>query len=264
MINKNYIKYLLERESFYYNELMKKLSESSDGNLQISTNKGYPQYYHLNCVSGKKSRTYINKKNFNLAKDLAQKSYLLSVKPIFEKRIKCLEALLADYYEDEIDEVYESLHPYRKRLFQPIMPTRKSIINKWKDTTYQSNLKFNTNHKIYSNKGERVRSKSEKILADKFLELGIDYKYECPLKLKDGSIVHPDFTFINPHTLEEIYWEHHGLMDNPEYLEKTLLKIERYEKNGIFRNQRLIVTYESSTHNLDDQWVRILIDKFLL
>lgn len=264
MINKILIKHLLDKELFYYNKLLKLLSKSSEGNLQFSTNKGYPQYYNLIYISGKKTRKYINKQNLELAKNLAQKSYLQKIKLIIEKRINALKVMLRDYNEDEIDQIYENLHPYRKCLFEPLIATKKSIINKWKDMPYQSNIKFSSNHKIYTNKGERVRSKSEKILADKFFELGIDYKYECPLKLKDGSIIHPDFTFINPHTCDEIYWEHHGLMDNPKYLEKTLNKLERYEKNGIFRNHRLIVTYESSTHNLDDQWVKVLIERFLL
>lgn len=34
---------------------------------------------------------------------------------------------------------------------------------------------------IYTQKGERVRSKSEKILADYFYYNNISYKYECPL-----------------------------------------------------------------------------------
>lgn len=47
---------------------------------------------------------------------------------------------------------------------------------------------------------ERVRSKSEKILADYFYRRKIPYKYECPLTLKGVGTVYPDFTFLSPKT----------------------------------------------------------------
>ena len=48
---------------------------------------------------------------------------------------------------------------------------------------------------ILTEKGERVRSKSEKIMADYFYRNGIFYKYERPLYLPGVGIVYPDFTF---------------------------------------------------------------------
>lgn len=97
-----------------------------------------------------------------------------------------------------------------------------------------------------------------------FYDYGIKYKYECPLTFRDGTVFYPDFTFLSPHTLEEIYWEHHGMMDNPQYALNTVRKIEKYENNGILRNQRLIITYECSNHNLNYNWVQLLIKEFLI
>lgn len=50
---------------------------------------------------------------------------------------------------------------------------------------------------ILTNRGERVRSKSEKIIADCFFRKGIPYKYECPLYLKGLGIIYPDFTILS-------------------------------------------------------------------
>lgn len=44
---------------------------------------------------------------------------------------------------------------------------------------------------IWTEKGERVRSKSEKILADYFYHKKILYQYERPLYLKGFGTVHP-------------------------------------------------------------------------
>lgn len=57
---------------------------------------------------------------------------------------------------------------------------------------------------IYTQKGERVRSKSEKTLADYFYYHGIPYKYECPLLLKGFGIIYPDFTFLTRRSQKEM------------------------------------------------------------
>ena len=53
-----------------------------------------------------------------------------------------------------------------------------------------------------------------------FYHHGIEYKYECPLHLKDGRVVYPDFTFLSPRIGREIYWEHNGRVDDPIYARK--------------------------------------------
>lgn len=56
---------------------------------------------------------------------------------------------------------------------------------------------------ILTEKGERVRSKSEKILADYFYRKNILYKYEKTLYLKGYGTVYPDFTFLSRKAGEE-------------------------------------------------------------
>lgn len=47
---------------------------------------------------------------------------------------------------------------------------------------------------ILTDRGERVRSKTEKIMADYFYRKGIEYKYEQPIYLKGLGTVYPDFS----------------------------------------------------------------------
>ena len=116
---------------------------------------------------------------------------------------------------------------------------------------------------IYTERGERVRSKSEKILADKFYLKGIPYRYECPLKLSGMGMVYPDFTLLNVKTRQEYYWEHFGLMGDPEYCEKAVRKIAAYEKNGIFPGVNLIFTFEAGKASLDMKQIDRLIEQYL-
>mgnify|MGYP003302919147 FL=1 len=100
-------------------------------------------------------------------------------------------------------------------------------------------------------------------MADYFYRKGIKYKYECPLLLKDGRVVYPDFTFLSPKTGEEIYWEHNGMVDDPGYARKMVRKINAYENNGIFPGERLILTYETEQTILNTGKIKQLVDRYL-
>lgn len=74
-------------------------------------------------------------------------------------------------------------------------------------------------------KGERVRSKSEVIIADMLNRKGISYRYEYPVYLKNVGQIYPDFTVLDAIRRREIYWEHLGMMDDPDYAEMAILRV---------------------------------------
>ena len=57
---------------------------------------------------------------------------------------------------------------------------------------------------LITEKGEYVRSKSEKIIADTLTKNNINYVYELPLRLKGYGTVKPDFTVLNKRTRHEL------------------------------------------------------------
>lgn len=65
-------------------------------------------------------------------------------------------------------------------------------------------------------KGELVRSKSEVIVANALERMDIDYVYEAPLTMNDGSTRYPDFT-IRRAGSRTIYWEHLGMLGSAGY-----------------------------------------------
>jgi len=121
----------------------------------------------------------------------------------------------------------------------------------WQEEIYRGKEIGDEVPEIYSDRGERVRSKSEKMIADKLFQLGIPYKYEAPLILEPIGRVYPDFTILNKASRKEIYWEHLGMMDNPEYAEKAVRKINTYESNGKLLGRDVILTFETMRYPLD-------------
>ena len=97
-------------------------------------------------------------------------------------------------------------------------------------------------HRHVTDRMEVVASKSELIIANEMIRQGIHYDYEKRLYLPDG-VIRPDFTLYLPDGTE-IYWEHAGMMDDPEYARNFRNKLMRYDQAGYHLNEQLIVTYD--------------------
>ncbi len=242
-----------------------RLTDVPSGSLIVSS-AGAKRIYRLKSTdeNGNSNTTYIKKENQDLVCVLAQKEYDEKMKALIDRRLKQVARLRKGYSDTEIEDIYNNLHDAKKQFVMPAEPTWEQRVAQWKNTPYKGKEFDENSPQIYTKKGERVRSKSEKILADTFYALGIEYKYECPIRLKGYGIVYPDFTFMSKYCNGPMYWEHDGKMDDPKYAEKAVRKIDSYIKNGIFPGERLIVTYETSNYTLDERVVKELIDKYLL
>lgn len=167
-------------------------------------------------------------------------------------------------YISKIDSELPKLHTQRQLLVTPVEPIWEKELAKWYDSEYHGKEFYEGTAEIVTEKGERVRSKSEKILADYFYRNNILYQYEKPLYLKGYGTVYPDFTFLSKKTRKEIYWEHEGMMDKPEYAKSAVKKIESYQRNGIHLGERLILTFETELTVLNSQIVEELVEKYLV
>lgn len=239
------------------------------GRLEVSS-RGHSNFYYFRCwkdrKTGKRVRQYIPKKQIATARKLAQTKYEQNVLKLARSRSSQLEKLLNDFEDNEIEAIYTSLHPARRSLVTPVealeIPWAERR-EKWLKIPYQG-LGLHKEDRYYlTNNHEKVRSKSEKILADLFFRLGIAYKYECPLYFEDQSVLYPDFTFLDPHTNQEIYWEHFGMMDDPNYARNCLRKINTYANQGIILYDRLLASFETGESSLDERVVHYWINKKL-
>ncbi|MBR6256868.1 MAG: hypothetical protein IKR23_05760 [Lachnospiraceae bacterium] len=230
-----------------------------EGYLRISANQGRIRFYH--CTNDRYGM-YIHKDNLQLARQLAQKAYQKTVMQKAESRLKQISKILRDYADDEIEQMYLSLHAERQVLITPVEPTMKQLLDCWTNETYKGKEFQEGAMVILSEKGERVRSKSEKILADYFFRNNIPYKYEKPLLLQGYGTVYSDFTLFSPKLRKEIYWEHEGRMDDPVYARSAVKKIYGYEQNGIFEGERLILTYETEETVINTRDIERKLDRF--
>jgi energy-coupling factor transporter ATP-binding protein EcfA2 len=116
-------------------------------------------------------------------------------------------------------------------------------------------------------RGDLVRSKSEVIIANELLAQGIDrYEYEAPLSLPDGNTRYPDFTIVDDDTGARYYWEHLGLLHNPDYAARWKRKLDAYCEACILPHDEgggnagtLIITRDDERGGIDAQAIADLI-----
>jgi hypothetical protein len=119
-------------------------------------------------------------------------------------------------------------------------------------------------------KGQAVRSKSEVIIADLLHSKQIDYRYEQPLAMPDGSRRLPDFTITDDTTGTSYYWEHLGMLQRPSYRRQWQRKLAWYKSHGILPhdegggpNGTLIVTQDGDDGSISSAEIEALLDKLL-
>ncbi len=234
----------------------KRLEKAPKGNLRVRKWKGVVEYYYRNKENGSKDESrengrYLRKNELVFAGKLAQRDYDILFVKRAEERIKAIERFLEAYEKNCPKKLYKKTNPYRKILIIPAVLSDEEFVKQWKEVEYKGKPFEEDENIILTEKGERVRSKSEKIIADKLFALGIPYRYEYPLTLSNGVKIYPDFTILRMPERKEVYLEHFGMMDDPDYAETALYKLSSYEKNGIYPGVNLFVTYETGKKALN-------------
>lgn len=262
----NKIKDLLQERENYLLQLKKikekALKTAPEGSLRLCSRKNKAQFYRRNNPKDS-SGTYIPEKDIKLARKLAQKDYDQKILNSIEKELDAIRKYQTSCPVASVEQVYDNLHKERQKLIHPIRETDEQFISNWESVEYQGKGFDETMPELFTAKGERVRSKSEVIIADILDQEGIPYRYECPLQLKGWGKVYPDFTVLNVRERKEIYWEHLGMMDDPNYVENALQKIALYQQNGIYTGKNLILTYETKKMPINPKTVRLMIEEYI-
>ncbi|MBR5968014.1 MAG: hypothetical protein IK001_05390, partial [Lachnospiraceae bacterium] len=175
-----------------------------------------------------------------------------------------IDRFLKDYDPEGAQKVFDKLSEPRKQLVTPEVLSDEAFIAKWQNEPYEK-LGFGKNDpEYYTARGERVRSKSEILIADALYRHNIPYRYEYPVRHNGVIMAAPDFNCLNVRLRKDYYWEHLGMMGNEEYADRNVKKIEKYSLAEDFDETRLILTMETENKPLDTRVIDEKIRRFLL
>ena len=238
----------------------KSLSHAPEGSVLVTRYKKGVQYFYR---SNPKDRNgiYMPKSDQKRAIDLIQKSYDMKVLTAAKEQWKVLDSFLRKYNPNAVMNVFKNENILRQIQLNPYELPDEQFVKVWQATEYEQKP-FQENMPVhYTVKKERVRSKSEVIIANSLFHAHLPYKYECPLML-GNQVIHPDFVILRMRDRKEIYWEHLGMMDDTEYRNHALQRIRMYEANGIFPGDRLILTFETYRMPLNAVYVEAVISHY--
>ena len=243
---------------------LKAQKNTPPGRLRIEQKNGGRriQFYHCTSTANPHG-AYIPVSQIGLAGKLAQKDYDEKLIKYLKRQLDILEKLLS-LSEKKITELYSKLCPARQRLITPVTLTDQQYIEAWLNLKRNSESFAADSQMFTTVHGEKMRSKSEVIISDTLSRCGVPYHYEYPLELKNHGTFHPDFLCLNVRTREEFYWEHFGMMDNPDYSTNAAGKLAIYAENKIYPGRNLIITMETKECPLNPRHIEDLIKEFLL
>lgn len=228
--------------------------------VSISVHNKKFQYYRV-LENGKK--IYIKSKDVQLVQRSFQREYDEEVLEVLQRTRYRIERFLELYDPLAIEGVYSNLCEGRKVLVTPIIQTDEEYTREWMESHPGRQNDYPAAITYLTERGEQVRSKSEKILADLFLKYGIPYCYEPELILKDGRKIYPDFGLLNLHSRKTVYWEHFGLVSDGEYAHKAFWKLYKYEAEGLEVGRDILFSVESENTPLDQKELEKKIKRIL-
>ena len=262
-------------------ELEKRLRKVPEGRLRVSKGGKYTRYYLVTSETEPNGHS-IRNSQLKIASALAQKEYEQRVLDSLRKEWKLLKKIqrlysmetmpaksrepecCCEWYYGPEEGIWSKLPEARKVLVRPFVQTRENYVEEWLSESYEPMPFYEDDPEYVSDNGIRVRSKTELIIINMLEKRNIPFCYERPLYLQGMGEVHPDFTVSNVRKRKTLYWEHLGMMDDPEYYHKALRKIEAYEKNGYFPGTDLILTHETSERPVSTRILEKTIETYLL
>ncbi|WP_173473758.1 hypothetical protein [Fibrobacter succinogenes] len=243
--------------------LQMQLEKAPEGTLYSTSSHSQAQWQRI--VGSK--RSYLSKGKTKLIRALAQKKYNTLLLDDFKRQRSVLDQLVNSYVPQNGEKIFMSMGDRLREQIVPLNIPDSDFADLWQSLRYKGKTIENTG--LLTAKGECVRSKSEIIIADVLASLGIPYRYEFPHELKcvESSRcvkVYSDFTCLNVRTRKEFVWEHFGMMDDAEYAQNAVVKIEMYQNSGYFLGDNFIFTMESRDKPLNSQMVQKLAKKYLV
>lgn len=228
-------------------QIAKQLASKCTKSYLVISRRKDGTYYSIKENGQKK---YLSKKDVSTLKNIFQNDYEYKLYQAVSKELKILDSFLKKTNLQSPEKIYENMANEIKPFIKPLLVSNDEFAKAWQTKKYSTHPNQPTTSFI-TFRQEHVRSKSEVIIADTLNEMGIPYRYEQELTLKDGNIMYPDFTLLNVKSREEIIYEHFGKMDDTTYLHRTLEKLDIYARNGYTLGQNFVATFESLEHSIN-------------
>ena len=206
------------------------------------------QYYYVNDGTAQKGIS----RDYQKIKRLARKAYLLKRLENLEYNYLLVKRQYGRCKTEDPAEIIQELSSFYRAFPDSYFfhSSANDLLEKAaKDRGVPEANAGHTDKLVFlTSSGIRVRSKSERTIADSLSRNNIPFRYEAALAL-GGEYRFPDFTISRQYDGRMVLWEHFGRLDNDEYKKKTIEKLALYARYEFFPSDNLVCTYERDLLN---------------
>ncbi|MCR4668151.1 MAG: hypothetical protein K5774_02095 [Clostridia bacterium] len=222
-------------------------------------------------VNGKRERT---RKRLGTADDphvraVAEAKYLDRLRRNLEENGALLEKMLKKYRPYGREDIIGQLPAVYGRTIIGDTPVRildAPAGREWMEAQILHNPREFAS-KSFAVDGTPVRSKNEALIYNIYMGYGVPVRYEDLAVLRDASgrkaEVYTDFSILAADG-RILRHEHFGMLDMPQYRERSLEKLALYLDNGYVLWDDLFITVDGQNHSIDTEAVDRMIRAFIL
>ena len=264
----NYELKIMESESELYSSRLKALGGAKDSRLKCTVRNGSGKYYYAR-ESGSSNYKYIGSEEDELVLRIKEAAHLKASLNNINQNIVLVKSLLDGYSPFDLGSIDKNLPiTYQSKTHFPHSEYQQAG-RKWKDEKLIYQAGFPENYPQFKTEttsdGTKVKTVSEVLLYDRFLDAGLAVMYELPLPCVDyGPNLYPDFTILSPIDCKtEIIVEYVGRMDKPGYREDFAKRVYRLMQNGYIPGVNLFFVFSDLEGHVDSLQVNKVISDIL-
>ena len=222
-------------------------------------------YYRKEKAGSKYRRTYLGNSSNKDVLNIKKARYTAKALAAVENDIVLLDRLCNGYAFTGFIDINKSIpHVYRLHsldYYEDLPDAGKEWMRK-KEADKAEYGPWHPEGLIHTvSNGIKVRTKSEMAIAEILLRNGIPFVYELPHVLRNGKIVHTDFTILSTIDYKtEFLLEHEGSMADSGYRDKHAWRVENYYLSGYVPNVNIFFTYDGMNGSVDGESIQRIVD----
>lgn len=232
--------------------------------LKVRQDPSGKQYYSVQRKGAKKF-SYLGNSSVKEVNDIKEAKYLKKSLSRIEANIQLLKFAAEKLESVDYDAVNMSLPAvYRDpSLSYAFAGTVNRKAARWKQMMESRKAEYEVFRpeelKVRTDDGMYVRSKSEAMIYNTLLSMGITFVYEMPLVI-NGKLYRPDFVVLSEIDYEIlIIIEHQGMMNDEQYRNRFCEKLCQYYIAGYIQGINIFFTFDSSDGGFDKTPVEDII-----
>lgn len=213
-----------------------------------SSGRAYYTCYKCGSRRGKAKYKYAGSSSSEKVLRIKEVHHLKKLLAILVKDIDLLQTIMKKIEDISADHINELLPAvYHAYDFQQEMSPNK-ILTEWKRSREAYKATFPPYHPeeltVPTYDGTMVRSKSEALIYNFFLRLGVTFVYELPLETKVKTF-YPDFSILSEIDYRSVYRiEHQGMMNDEVYCERFKNRVRDYLRAGYVQGINIFFTFD--------------------